>query len=346
MKFAIVNNSNNPDMVVYFQGKYDLGVENFIFCSNKISRTKKDSFTSSYSQKNCFSMWFFLDLFVGIFLGFRLRVKNTRWILFDTAHISNIPLAVASKALGIQLAFTIHDWNPHEGSMNLATRLYNKIVINLLADHLVCFSKIDTLLPHSVLRLSGFSAKLGSASVDENKFLFFGRIEPYKGLRHLPVIASLIKSKLPNARITVMGAGFDPLLENIADLSNVDLLNRFVSEADLDKAIQESIAVIMPYDSATQSGVLCKSFSCGTPVIAFSVGAIDSYLEHMVSGYLVPHGDVEAFTNAMVSIRKMHVKFSSSIRDEFEIKYGHEALLSQYKGLIQELLWKASYIKE
>jgi len=343
LKFAIVNNSNNPDMVEYFRGKYSLGFKELIFCSNTNSKQKEDSFTSSYSRKNCISIWILLDAFVGLFLGLRLRLNRTRWILFDTAHISNIPLALVSKVLGIRLAFTIHDWNPHEGSMNFATRFYNKLVTSLLADHLVCFSSIDTPLPHSVLRLSGFRANQLSTQVDENQFLFFGRIEPYKGIRHLPEIAFLLKSKLPEARIAILGAGADPFLDKLEGLANVDLNNRFVPEADLNKAILVSVAVIMPYDSATQSGVLCKSFSCGTPVIAFSVGAIGSYLEDMVSGYLIPHGDLNIFTDAMVNITVTHKELRGFIQDNFEKEYGHEALVSQYKGLIKELLWKTGY---
>ena len=122
-KVVIVNNSNNPDMVEYFRGKYSLDFEEIIFCSNKISKQKEDLFTSSYSRKNCMSIWLLLDAFVGLFLAFRLRLKNTHWILFDTAHISNIPLAFVAKLLGTRLAFTIHDWCPHEGSMNFATRI-------------------------------------------------------------------------------------------------------------------------------------------------------------------------------------------------------------------------------
>ncbi len=330
-------------MVEYFRGKYSLGFKELIFCSNKVSKQKEDSFTSSYSRKNCISIWILIDFLVGVFLGFRLRLIKTRWILFDTAHISNIPLAIVAKVLGIRLAFTIHDWNPHEGKMNLATRAYNMLVVKFLADHIVCFSEIEIPLPHSVLRLSGFRSNQTSAQVDENKFLFFGRIEPYKGIRHLSRIASLLQSKLPKARIAILGAGTDPFLDKLNGLSNVELINRFVPESELDQAILESLAVILPYDSATQSGVLCKSFSCGTPVIAFSVGAIDSYLDNMVSGFLIPHGDLESFTDAMVNMKEIHTEFRSFIRENFEKEYGREALVSQYKGLIKELLWKAGY---
>lgn len=332
-------------MVEYFRGKYSLDFKELIFCSNKISKQKEDLFTSSYSRKNCMSIWILLDTFIGLFLGVRLRLKRTRWILFDTAHISNIPLAFVAKSLGIRLAFTIHDWTPHEGSMNFATRVYNKIVISFLADHIVSFSAIEIPLPHSVLRLSGFKSNQSPILVDENKFLFFGRIEPYKGIRHLSKIAALLQSKLPKARITILGAGTDPFLGKLNGLSNVELINRFVPEAELDKAILESVAVIMPYDSATQSGVLCKSFSCGTPVIAFSVGAIDSYLNDMVSGYLIPHGDLESFTDAMVNMKEAHKEFRSFIRENFDKEYGREALVSQYKGLIKELLWKGDYTR-
>lgn len=331
-------------MVQYFRVKYDLNGD-IIFCSSKKSNHKEDSYISSYSANNCLSSWIIIDTLVGFFLAIKLRLKKVRWIVFDTAHISNIPLALLAKLLGIRLSFTIHDWSAHEGSMNTATKIYNKTVTTFLADHLIFFSPVETSLPHSVLRLSGFDAVQNSVNVEKNNFLFFGRIEPYKGIRHLPKISALLNLKSPDSTITVMGAGDDPYLDEINGLANVNLVNRFVSEVDLNNAIHESIAVIMPYDAATQSGVLCKSFSCGTPVIAFSVGSIDLYLENQVSGYLIPHGDLDGFVDAMVKMKETYKEFKGYIRSNFEKKYGRESLILQYQGLIQELLWKIGDVR-
>ena len=339
MKIAIVNNSNNPDMVQYFRAKQNIKkIYGLIFCSNSYSKNRFDRFCSSFSKNNTFSVWSFIDVFISFVLAIRLRFNSVRWIIFDTAHIANIPLAIFSKILGIRLSFTIHDWIPHEGKMSGCTKFYNKCVRSFLADHLILFSPVETKYSHSVLKLSGFEAQNLSVTRDGSQFLFFGRIEPYKGLRHIVGIAELLATRMPNAKILIMGSGNDPNLELIKGCPNVELKNHFIPEDELNIEIARSASVILPYDSATQSGVICKSFSCGTPVVAFDVGSIGSYLEHQKSGFLVNHGDISGFVDSMICASKECSVMSSYIKSGFDQKYGSEALISQYQQLIQDLL--------
>lgn len=47
---------------------------------------------------------------------------------------------------------------------------------------------------------------------------------------------------------------------------------------------------ILPYTSATQSGVIVDSYRLSRPVIAFNVGAISEQIEGGVTGFLIEAG--------------------------------------------------------
>lgn len=337
MNIVIINNSTNPDMAIYYEAKKNLNSKTLIFAANYFYRGKNQVYLSSISPKNKLTWYFFMDCFISLFLAIKLKLKGVHCLLFDTAHISNIPLAIAAKFLGLKLVFTIHDWNPHKGNMTRATRLYNRVVESFLADHFVVFSPADTDVSCTVLKLSGFKSDFEKLNAPNQSFLFFGRIQPYKGLHNLVNIAKKVKIKMPDAVINVMGDGSDMALDDLLALSNVNVTNKFISEDDLNSQLRKTTAVILPYNSATQSGVIIKSFSIGVPVIAFDVGALKDYINNGSDGVLVRHGDVKSFVEAMIHVNKNFTTFSNIVEKNFIKNYSEQALVNQYDEFLLTL---------
>jgi glycosyltransferase involved in cell wall biosynthesis len=337
MNIAVINNSINPDMAIYFEAKKNINSKTLIFAANSFYSDKDQVHLSSISPKNKLTWHFFIDCLICVFLAVKLKFKGTSCLLFDNAHISNIPLAFAAKFLRLKLVFTIHDWNPHEGNMAGATRLYNRVVESFLADHFVVFSPIDSDVSYSVLKLSGFKSNFEKSNNSNQSFLFFGRVEPYKGLYNLVDIAKKVKCKMPDAVINVMGAGSDKAIESLLKLSNVNVVNEFINEEDLNSQLRKTTAVLLPYDSATQSGVVIKSFSMGIPVIAFDVGALKYYVDNGSDGILVRHGDIRSFVEAMIEISKNFTAFSNEAEKNFTKNYSEKALVNQYEELLLTL---------
>ena len=337
MNIVVINNSNNLDMVIYFEAKKNINAKKMIFAANFFYCGKYQMQISSISPKNKLTWHFFIDCLIGVYLAIKWKLKGFDCLLFDTAHISNIPLAFMAKFLRLKLVFTIHDWNPHEGNMARATRLYNRVVESFLADHFVVFSPIDTDVSYTVLKLSGFKSNFHVSKTSDQSFLFFGRIEPYKGLHNLIYIADKVKFEMPNACINIMGAGSDKALKALSERSNVNVVNEFISEDDLNLELGKTTAVILPYESATQSGVIIKSFSMGIPVIAYDVGALNYYVDVGCDGFLVSHGDVDGFVGAMKDICTKFPAFSENVKTNFEKYYSDQALIDQYEKLIVNL---------
>ena len=50
--------------------------------------------------------------------------------------------------------------------------------------------------------------------------------------------------------------------------------------------------MILPYETATQSGVVLDAYKHSRPAVAFDVGALGEQIDDGVTGYLAKHGDV------------------------------------------------------
>lgn len=333
-RIALVCNSTNPDLALYFRKKVKFFKGSVSFFAQKKLADELGVGVSSFSDKSGFSKRFFLDAFYSIFVFFKILFGKNQVVIFDTAHISNLPLSVMLKLTPIKQVFTIHDWSAHEGEQARVVNLYNKFVKNVLADEFIVFSKVDSDKPIHQLKLSGFNFIGGREH--KNYFLFFGRIEPYKGLRHIIKIAEHLAEVSPDTKIVIAGKGDDKSLPCISKLSNVELINRFIPDDELNELIQHSIGTLLPYDSATQSGVIIHSYSLGKPVIAFEVGELPAYVEQNYSGKVVQHGDITGFVSAMLELCAQSQVLEKNVESYFK-SFDESALASQYESVFKRV---------
>lgn len=161
-------------------------------------------------------------------------------------------------------------------------------------------NRIDT-IPHGVLGLPGDRA----VSIDEPAtFLFFGRIESYKGLRYLLDAKDLLRSRGCACKVIVAGTGADLQTHRprLADPTSVELIDRYVPPAEVAGLFQRSTAVVLPYTDATQSGVAAIAFANARPVIATAVGDLPEIVIQGRTGLLVPPCDAGRLADAMESL--------------------------------------------
>ena len=119
--------------------------------------------------------------------------------------------------------------------------------------------------------------------------LFFGLIRDYKGLDILLEAWKLIKDK----ELTLLVAGefytsrekYMPALEALGD--RVVLHDEFVADADVRYWFSAADAVVLPYKSATQSGVTQVAYNFGVPLIVTDVGGLAEIVPDGRVGYVV-----------------------------------------------------------
>ncbi len=158
-------------------------------------------------------------------------------------------------------------------------------------------------IPHGAYSLY---AKLRNPTVIErpNTVLFFGRMHPYKGLDTMIRAARIMAQTCPTARIIVAGTG--PVLTErraeLDSLGNVDVICRFLENQEVAELFQRAAVVAVPYEEASQSGVVALAYAFGKPVVATAVGALPEAVIHEETGYLAPAGDASAVARAILNL--------------------------------------------
>ena len=92
---------------------------------------------------------------------------------------------------------------------------------------------------------------------------------------------------------------YDALVEQLGLGDRVEIHDGYVSNEDAALAFSAADAVVLPYRSATQSGVAQLGYAYGKPVVATNVGGLPAAVDHGRTGLLTPPGDPAALAEAI-----------------------------------------------
>jgi len=87
--------------------------------------------------------------------------------------------------------------------------------------------------------------------------------------------------------------------------------------------------------------VALEAMASGVPVIASDVGGIPEVVEHGVTGFLAPMGDVDRMAEhaiALLQDRDMHGRFCSAARNRAVENFDQNELVSQYETLYERVI--------
>lgn len=157
----------------------------------------------------------------------------------------------------------------------------------------------------SALPRSEAHQKLGTKE-DKYTLLFFGLIRPYKGL---DVLLNAFNSLPDDYQLLIAGEAYESLdryqrLLNSGAKSRVFFSESFIPDDEVGIWFSAADAVVLPYRSATQSGVTAAALNYYKPVIASDVGGIHEYIEHDLTGKLVPPSNTHELASAIIQWRQ------------------------------------------
>jgi glycosyltransferase involved in cell wall biosynthesis len=214
----------------------------------------------------------------------------------------------------IPIAQIVHDVFPHPDLRSLIDALPGW-VYGPVADVFIGLSdfshrQLARKYPHRACIGARHGIMLGAGEINlesvadrRHKQLFFGRIHAYKGIETLVDAFPLAKELDPKLELTIVGHGpiATTLRRKISKLG-IGLDNRYVSDDEIMQIISSHGVVILPYTSATQSGVAAIALANGMPCVATNVGALPEQVVHGRNGLIVAPRDPEALARAMVAI--------------------------------------------
>ena len=101
-------------------------------------------------------------------------------------------------------------------------------------------------------------------------------------------------------------------------------MDRYIENEAVPKLFREADLVVLPYLSATQSGVVPLAYQFDVPVIASDVGGLSEVVIHGKTGYLTPVGDFRSLAGKV---------------DEFFLEHKEEEFRENIRQFKQRLSW-------
>jgi glycosyltransferase involved in cell wall biosynthesis len=148
--------------------------------------------------------------------------------------------------------------------------------------------------------------------------LAFGAVRPYKGIDVALEALALVDPAL-DVHLTVAGRfweGGAALREQAQRLrlnGRLELRDGYVSNSDAALLFSACDASLLPYRSASQSGVVQLSFAYGRPVIATRVGGLPAAVRDGRDGILCEAGDTAALARAIERMARERSAFTAGV---------------------------------
>lgn len=163
--------------------------------------------------------------------------------------------------------------------------------------------------------------------------LFFGLIKAYKGLDVLIKAVAMARREIQALKLLIAGEVYGPvepyqrLIRELGLVDTVEAHYRYISDIEIGRFFRRSQVCVLPYKSATQSGVIATAYSFNLPVIASDVGGLSEYIEEEVTGLLVDPDDPAALAKALTRYFRdgLFEQFSRRIPD-YKSRYNWDKL--------------------
>lgn len=235
-----------------------------------------------------------------------------------TLYTGYLLKAIAMNNSKITTTCTIHDPKRHEEKISRLAKLlvsYDdnriakaasldnvilhvhsyKLVRHTIFDNLTNIVEMPHPLPNAIVKRTRREI-IGKESYPI-RLGFLGRIEPYKGLDvfYEAIASCFVDGILNSEHIEIIIAGRGQIEHSWESLPcNVQIINSLLSDQEFHQLMADIDLLILPYKTATQSGVGMLALTYGIPVIVTRVGALDQLIIEGETGYFIDPENVKS----------------------------------------------------
>lgn len=177
----------------------------------------------------------------------------------------------------------------------------------------------------------------------EKLLLFFGLVREYKGLKHLLKAMPVIKEKYADCRLVIAGdfgssePEYRKLIDELDIADRVDIYGGHIPIPQVEKFFAACDLVVLPYESATQSGVIQVAYSFRKPVLATNVGGLPDVVSDDKTGFVVEPFKPKALSDAIERFfdENKAEEFKAHIEEE-AYRFSWERMTEVIEGLMQQ----------
>ncbi len=272
----------------------------------------------------------------------RAKVLHIQWLRVYV--IDGIFLTLFARARGKRVVYTAHDVLPHDKDtltnrllFRMIYKLQNEIIAHtnfirkrLIDEFGLRESKVH-FIEHGVYEVEekkeiSVQKAREKYGIEANDFviLFFGRIARYKGVELVASILDQIDSDRQRVRLIIAGraskdyeADFMRFYESVKSDKIIPRFG-FIEDQELEWLFKASSLTVLPYQEASQSGVLFMSYAFGIPVVAPRLGAFPDYVSEPETGVLYHPDSENGLLNALLEARRHYGQPDESRRDHIK----------------------------
>jgi glycosyltransferase involved in cell wall biosynthesis len=190
-------------------------------------------------------------------------------------------------------------------------------------------SKPHFILPHGVFRYS-VEDTIKQLGVREVKLLFFGRIDKYKGIDLLIKAFEILKSTSLPVSLSIVGSGDLSIFRGVNLLQpGISITNDWIPDEDISQLFLEHDICILPYTSASQSGVIPIASWVGMPVVCTPVGGLKEQVINGVNGFISTDLSPSALATSISTLLNpvVYSQVSSSAKDFSRRSWSWESIV-------------------
>lgn len=177
---------------------------------------------------------------------------------------------------------------------------------------------------------------------DEKVLLFFGYVRDYKGLKYLLRAMPAIVREEDKVRLWVVGEfgadreGYRNLITELKMQEYVRVIDAYTPDREVEKYFAMADLVVLPYTSATQSGIVQIAFGFEKPVIVTNVGGLPDVVEDGKTGYVIEPEKPEEIAHAVLRFYREEKEqtFTDHIRQE-SYRFSWERMAEVVGGFLE-----------
>lgn len=326
--------------------KYDVTMISYKMQYPKIlfKKEQKDFSNDSFKVENTNYLLHTANPFNWINSAFRIKRENPDLVIVQWWHPYFAPCyyALAKILRHCKILFVCHNVFPHERFpmdrllSEMVLKQGNCFIVQSNTDAKDLQSIIENPIFEQTVHPTYNAFQFENMSKDnarkilhvddkEKVLLFFGFIREYKGLKYLIEALPSIVKRVPDLKLFIVGEFgsnedkeyYQKLIQEKQMQDNIEVFDGYIPDREVEKFFAACDLVVLPYTSATQSGIVQIAFGFEKPVVVTNVGGLPDVVTDGKTGYVVEAENVEQLADAVV---KFYIENKSS---EFQ-HYVHE----------------------